>query len=56
MNKFLTKQIIYANRIAKYIDLANIDCGTLYVESYLHLNQNIYTFTNMFLCFFIVKK
>ena len=34
MNKFLTKQIIYANRIAKYIDFANIDCGknmSLYV-------------------------
>ena len=34
MNKFLTKQIIYANRIAKHIDFDNIDCGknmSLYV-------------------------
>ena len=34
MKKFLTKQIIYANRIAKHIDFDNIDCGknmSLYV-------------------------
>lgn len=26
MNKFLTKPIIYANKIATYIDFANINC------------------------------
>ena len=26
MNKFLIKPIIYANKIATYIDFANIDC------------------------------
>ena len=33
MNKFLTKQIIYANRIARYIDFAYLDFGILTSES-----------------------
>ena len=70
MNKFLTKQIIYANRIAKYIDFANIDCCrnmSLYVvfqiRKFSEICRIILTSESKYLyfykhvsMFFIVKK
>ena len=54
MNKFLTKQVIYASKIERFIDFTNVDCGICRIILTSE-SKDLYFYNHIFMLF-IVKK